>query len=134
MSSVDHPREQSHALIARRCSGQRGHPERSEISRFEQFGADRPAAVGGVGGVERGSSGVVELDEAGVLDAVGLGVGDRKDDPFAQFFVRPEDHLDIVAIVSRRPTSIFWDRRETRGRIDGHAAVRGYGTGPERQR
>ena len=105
-----------------------------EIRRFEQLGPDRPAAIGRVRRVKCFSCIVVEFDESGVLDAVGLGVGDRKDDPFAQFFVRPEDHLDIVAIVSGRPTSIFWDRRETRGRIDGHAAVRGYGTGPERQR
>ena len=30
--------------------------------------------------------------------------------------------------------SNFWDRRETRGRIDGYASVRGDGAGPERQR
>jgi len=63
-----------------------------------------------------------------------LGVGDRKDDPFAQLFVRPEDHLDSVAIVSGRPMLNFWDRCETRGRIDGYAAVRRDGAGPERQR
>ena len=27
-----------------------------------------------------------------------LRVGDRKDDAFAQLFVRPEDHFDLVAV------------------------------------
>ena len=40
----------------------------------------------------------------------------------------------VVAVRPRRPASNLWDRRETRGRIDGDAAVRGDGAGPERQR
>ena len=100
----------------------------------EQLGADRPAAVGRVGRVERCSFAVVELDEAGVLDAVGLGVGDRKDDAFAQVVVGPEDHLDIVAVGSGRPAFDLGDRRKTRGRIDGDASIRADGSRPERQR
>ena len=57
-------------FIARRRSAERSHPERSKIRRFEQLRADRPAAIGGVGCIERFSSIVVEFDEAGVLDAV----------------------------------------------------------------
>ena len=72
--------------------------KRLEVRRFEQLGADRPAAVGGIGRVERLLSIVVEFNEAGVLDAVRLGLGDRKDHPFAELFVRPEDHFDLVAI------------------------------------
>ena len=59
---------------------------------------------------------------------------DRKDDPFAQFLVWPKDHFDIFAIGPGRPAMDFWDRRQARGRIDGDAAVRGDGAGPERQR
>ena len=110
------------------------HPERLEIRRCEQLGANRPAAVGGIGGVECLLSVVVEFNESRVLDAVRLGIGDRKDDPLAQLFVRPEDHFDIVAIGHRRSGFDFWDRRETSGRIDGHAAIRSDGAGPERKR
>ena len=46
------------------------------------------AAIGGVGGVVGLSALVVEFDEARILDAVGLGFGDRKDDALAEVFVR----------------------------------------------
>jgi hypothetical protein len=46
----------------------------------------------------------VEFDEAGILDAVRLGFGDGKDYPFADIFVRPEDHLDIIPVRTRYPT------------------------------
>ena len=49
---------------------ERSHPECSKIRGFEQLGADRPAAIGGVGCVECFLSIVVEFDEASVLDAV----------------------------------------------------------------
>ena len=134
IAAVDLSREQSHALVARRRSAERRHPERSEIRGCEQLGANRPAAIGGIGRIERLSSVVVEFDEARVLDAVGLGVGDRKDDPLAQVFVGPEDHFDIIAVGRWRPASNLGDGREARGRIDGDAAVRSDGAGPERQR
>ena len=77
---------------------------------------------------------VLEFNEAGVLDAVGLCVGDRKDDAFAQVFVRSEDHLDIVTVGSCRPVCDFGDGREARRRVDGDAPVGGDRSGPERQR
>ena len=102
--------------------------------RFEQFRADCLAAVGRVGRIEGFSFTFTEFNETGVLDAVCLSFGDRKDHPFAQIFVGPKDYFDIVPMGPRRPAMDFWDRRETRSRIDGHASVRFYGAGPERQR
>src|SRR6202521_365501 len=134
IAAIDFPWEQSHALIACRRSAEWSHPERSEIRRFQQLRADRPAAIGCVGCVECSLCVVVEFNESSVLDAVCLGVRDRQDDAFAQFFVWLKGHFDIVAIGLCRPASDFWDRRETRGRIDGYASVSSYGAGPERQR
>ena len=105
VAAVDLAREQTHSLVARGRSAERRHAERSEVGRLEQLGPNRPAAVGRVGGIECLAPIVLEFNEASILDAVGLRVGDRKDDAFAQVFVRAEHHLDIVAIGSRRPAS-----------------------------
>src|SRR6185437_3593771 len=77
---------------------------------------------------------VIEFHEAGILDAIGLRGGNRKDDPFAQLLVRQEAYLDVVAMGPARPNPDLRDRCKTRGRIDGHAAVHRYGARPERQR
>ena len=58
---------------------------------LNQLGADRPSAIGGIGGVVGFSAAIAELDKAGVLDAVRLGFGDRKDDALAEFFFGLED-------------------------------------------
>src|ERR1700726_4561539 len=134
IAAVDFPWKQSHPLVARRRSGEWCQPERSKIRRFEQLGADRPAAIGCVSCVERFPSIVIEFDEPGILDAVCLSVGDRKDDAFAQLFLIPEHHFDVIAIWRIRAAADLWDRGKTRSRIDGDAAVGGYGAGPECQR
>src|ERR1700694_1822233 len=134
IAAIDFPWEQSHALIARRRSAEWSHPERSKIRRFEQLRADRPAAIGCVGCVECFLSVVVEFNESSLLDAVCLGVRDRKDDGVAQFFVWLKDHFDIVALGPRGPAPRFSTRRDTRRRIDGYTSVSSDGAGPERQR
>jgi hypothetical protein len=63
-----------------------------------------------------------------------LGVGDRKDDAFAQVVVRPKEHLHNVAVGTGRPACNLGDRRETRGRIDGDASIRSDRSRPESQR
>src|SRR5438093_5498177 len=72
IAAADFPWKQSHSLVACRGSAERSHPERSEIRRFEQLRADRPAAIGRVGGVVGSSCIVVEFNEACVLDTVCL--------------------------------------------------------------
>src|SRR5258708_21498571 len=104
------------------------------MRRFEQFRANRPPAVSGVGRAEHRVSTVFEFDEASVLDDVRLGLRDRKDHSLAKLFVLLKKHFDHVAIWRRYPAFHFWDRRETRRRIHGYASVRRYGAGPERQR
>ena len=98
IAPIDFPWKQSHPLIARRRSAKRSHPERAKVRRFDQLGAYRPAAIRCVGCVECFSSTVIEFDESGVLDAVCLSVGDRKDDAFAQLFVISEYHFDVIAV------------------------------------
>ena len=100
VAAIDLTREQTHALVARCCSTHGRHAERSEVRRLQQFGPNAPAAVGRVGCVECLAPLVLEFNEASILDAVGLCLGDRKDDAFAQVFLGSECHLDIIAIGS----------------------------------
>src|SRR5437763_11526331 len=133
-ATIDLSGKQGHTRVARRRSAERNHPDRSKVRRFEQLRADRTAAIGSVGCIEGFSSIVVEFNETSVLDAVCLGIGDRKYDPFAQFFFWPKVDFNLVAMVPGRSASNLWDRCETNGRIDPNAAVRIDGAGPECQR
>jgi len=65
----------------------------------------------------RGRPFVLELDEPGLRDAVGLGGGDRKDDALSQVLVRAEAHLDIVAIGALPSGAYLWAR--TPGALSG---------------
>src|SRR2546423_6269914 len=81
IATIDLSRKQGHTLVARRRPAERNHPERSKVRRFEQLRTDRTATIGRVGCIEGFSSIVVEFNETSVLDAVCLGIGDRKYDP-----------------------------------------------------
>src|SRR5580658_8409923 len=123
IAAIDFSWKQSHSLITRRRSGEWCQPKRSKVRRFEQFRADRSAAIGCVSCVERFSSIVIEFDEPGILDAVCLSIGDRKDDAFAQFFVISKHYFDVIAIWWKRTAADLWNRSKTHSRIDGDAPV-----------
>ena len=112
----------------------RRHPERHEIAGLDQLGADRRAAVGGIGRVVGFPFAIAEFDKARILDAVRLGFGDGKDHALADIFFRIEDQLDIVAVRTGYAVANPGAGSEASRRIDGEAAVGSDGAGPKRQR
>ena len=121
--AVDPSREEGHALVARSRTCQRRHREALEVGGLEQLRPDRPAAVGGVGRVEGPAATVVELDEAGVLDAVRLRLRDRKDHALADVALGLEYHFDDIPGRRGNAPLQVWDGRKPRGGIHGHGAV-----------
>ena len=73
--------EERHALVARRRSGHRHQVERAEIAGPHQFGLDARAVISGIGADPLQRAVVMrELDDAHILQPLGLGLGDREDD------------------------------------------------------
>ena len=78
------------------------HSKRQEVAGLDQFRSDRRARVRGIGCVIGRPAAIGELDEAGVFDAVRLGLRYRKDDAFTDVLVRFKDDLNLVAEPGRR--------------------------------
>ncbi len=131
--AADLPWEQRHALVLGSSAPQRCQPERHEIVGRDQFGTDRPPAIGGIGRVVGFPALIAKFDKARILNAVRLGFGDRKDDALAQLFFGIESQLDKVAVGSRYAPVDPGARGEPRRRIDAQAAVRCDGTGAKCQ-
>ena len=87
--AIDLARKQRHTLVASRVAIQCRQAKRNEVGRLDEFRSDRPSAIGGIGRIICSVVAVAKLDEARVLDSIGLRFRDRENHPLADVLVEP---------------------------------------------